>query len=119
MCNALETLLVHKAVAEQFLPKVAELFDDKQVVVHACHNSIGYFSNGIAATDADWDAEYLAPEIAVRVVDDFEQTIAHLQRYSSQHTEVIVDWKILPLQMSLRRVTTLCGEHGQRVFTLL
>ena len=64
------------------------------MVVHACEDSLHYFSEAgcqvSQATDADWHAEYLAAEIAVRVVDDMTQAIEHIQDYSSQHTEVIV-----------------------------
>lgn len=88
-CNSLETLLVHKEVAEQFLPMAAELFSQKQVKVQACENSIGYFDNAQAATEDDWHAEYLALEIAIRVVDDFDTAVAHIQEYGSGHTEVI------------------------------
>lgn len=89
VCNALETLLVEKSVADKFLPLAAAAFAEKGVKVHACEQSIGYFSGAEAATDADWDAEYLALEIAARVVDDFEGAISHLEQYSSGHTEVI------------------------------
>lgn len=104
VCNALETLLVHKAVAPEFLPKAAELFAAKQVKVHACEDSLGYFSGATVATVDDWDAEYLALEIAVRVVDDFDAAIAHLQQYSSQHTEVIVTEDDTAASEFLRRV---------------
>ena len=95
---------MHKAVAPEFLPKAAELFAAKQVKVHACEDSLGYFSGATVATVDDWDAEYLALEIAVRVVDDFDAAIAHLQQYSSQHTEVIVTEDDTAASEFLRRV---------------
>ncbi|KMT66161.1 glutamate-5-semialdehyde dehydrogenase [Catenovulum maritimum] len=89
VCNSLETLLVHKSKAEEYMPLVAKMFSEKGVKVHACEQSIGYFENAEVATEADWDAEYLALEIAVRIVDDFEAAIGHIETYSSGHTEVI------------------------------
>lgn len=90
VCNALETLLVHRDVAQNFLPKVAHLFEAKNVKVHACESSIEYFSNADAATYLDYDKEYLDLEIAVRVVDSFDEGVAHIHKFSSGHTEVIV-----------------------------
>jgi glutamate-5-semialdehyde dehydrogenase len=90
VCNALETLLVHKDVAETFMPQVAKLFNDKNVKVHACESSIGYFENADAATYLDYDKEYLDLEIAVRIVDSFDEGIEHIHKFSSGHTEVII-----------------------------
>ncbi|MGX5172988.1 glutamate-5-semialdehyde dehydrogenase [Aliikangiella sp. IMCC44653] len=90
VCNALETLVVHKNIADAFLPLVARAFDESQVKVHACKRSIQYFESAEAATAEDFDKEYLALEIAIKVVDDFEAGVSHIQQYSSGHTEVIV-----------------------------
>ncbi len=106
VCNALETLLVDSAVAENFLPKAAQLFADKGVKVHACERSIDYFADAEAATEQDWDAEYLALEIAVRVVDDYNAGIAHIERYSSGHTEVISTRDYSRAQDFIRRVNS-------------
>lgn len=106
VCNSLETLLVHQDVAAEFLPKVAEAFATAGVKVHACEQSIGYFDNADAATDLDYDAEYLALEIAVRVVSDMEQGIQHIQRFSSGHTEVIVSQDISNTQEFVRRINS-------------
>ena len=93
VCNALETLLVDKSIADEFLPTIAKELVAKQVVVHACQQSLEHFKQAgckaSLATEEDWHAEYLALEIAVRVVEDFEQAISHLEEYSSGHTEVI------------------------------
>lgn len=104
VCNALETLLVDESVAADLLPQVATLFADKQVKVHACESSINYFDDALPATTEDWDAEYLALEIAVRVVPDFDAAILHLQQHSSQHTEVIVTENQAMASEFLRRV---------------
>lgn len=106
VCNSLETLLVNQAIAEQFLPLAAKAMAEKGVKIHACERSIGYFDNAEPATTADWDAEYLALEIAVKVVDDFDASIAHLETYSSGHTEVICTKDYARANEFVRRVNS-------------
>ena len=89
VCNALEGLLVNKYIAADFLPMVATALAKHDVIVHACKHSIGYFANAQAIADNDFGQEYLAPEIAVRVVDDLDAAMAHIDQFGSQHTEVI------------------------------
>jgi len=89
VCNALETCLVHRAVADTFLPRAAAMLKQHNTMIHACDSSIGHFAEAISATHADWQAEYLAMEIAVRVVDSYEDAVAHITEYGSGHTEVI------------------------------
>jgi glutamate-5-semialdehyde dehydrogenase len=93
-CNSLETLLVHKDIADSFLPQAAKLLKQHKVKLHACHRSQAFFADAELATEDDWHAEYLAMEIAVRIVDDFAAAIEHIETYSSGHTEVIAtqDW---------------------------
>ena len=94
VCNSLETLLIDEAIADVYLPKVVELFKAHSVKVHACEKSILQFEEGgidvSVATEDDWPAEYLAMEIAVKIVDGYDQAIDHIETYSSGHTEVIV-----------------------------
>lgn len=90
VCNALETLLVHKDIADDFFTMASEMFKQKGVKVHACEASIKYFEGAQAATEEDWHAEYLALEIAVKQVTSFDQAVAHMAEYGSGHTEVIV-----------------------------
>ncbi|MER2490912.1 glutamate-5-semialdehyde dehydrogenase [Catenovulum sediminis] len=106
VCNALETLLVDAAQAESFMPIAAAALQQEGVKIHACEKSIGYFQQAEAATDADWDAEYLALEIAVRIVDDFDAAIAHLEQYSSGHTEVICTQDYQRSNEFIRRVNS-------------
>ncbi|MDP4944658.1 MAG: glutamate-5-semialdehyde dehydrogenase [Alishewanella sp.] len=89
VCNALEGLLVHQSIAESFLPKVAAALAENHVKVHACAQSLPYFSGASVIAEDEFGQEYLAPEIAVRVVADFDGAIAHIDRFGSQHTEVI------------------------------
>ncbi|MEC7468324.1 MAG: glutamate-5-semialdehyde dehydrogenase, partial [Pseudomonadota bacterium] len=89
VCNALETCLVHKAVADEFLPRAAAMLKSHNTMIHACDSSISHFSDAVSATNADWQAEYLAMEIAVRVVDSYDDAVDHITQYGSGHTEVI------------------------------
>ncbi|MCC5854369.1 MAG: glutamate-5-semialdehyde dehydrogenase [Idiomarina sp.] len=89
VCNALEGLLVHEEISEKFLPMVAQALAEKQVKVHACKRSISFFDNAEAIADEDFGVEYLALEIAIRVVKDYDGAIAHLETFSSGHTDVI------------------------------
>lgn len=90
VCNALEGLLVHQDVAETFLPKVAKAFGEKGVKVHADSATAGYFDGAELMGEDDYGQEYLALEIAIRQVPDFDGAVAHIERFGSQHTEVIV-----------------------------
>jgi len=89
VCNALEGLLVHKDVAEVFLPMVAERFKAPNVQVNGCANSVPYFENSKQIALDEFGQEYLSLEIAVRVVDDFSQAVDHIDQFGSNHTEVI------------------------------
>ncbi|MBO9662735.1 glutamate-5-semialdehyde dehydrogenase [Dokdonella sp.] len=89
VCNALETLLVHAAVAPTFLPAAIHALGERGVEVRGCERTRALSPAVAAATDADYAAEFLDLVIAVRVVDDLEQAIAHIRRYGSDHTEVI------------------------------
>lgn len=106
VCNALETLLVHQSVASEFLAKVAQQFKQHKVRVHACENSIDVFGNADLATDLDYDAEYLALEIAVKVVADMDEAVAHINRFSSGHTEVIVSQDISTTQKFVQQINS-------------
>ncbi len=93
VCNAAETLLVHAAVAAEFLPRVLRELADRDVVLHGCAATVELAPEGVtvlAATEEDWETEYLALEMAVRVVESEEDAIEHIRTYSSGHTEAIV-----------------------------
>ena len=105
-CNSLETVLVHTDIADELLPKIALALQPAQVKVHACQQSLVYFSDATLATVDDYHAEYLAQEIAIKVVDNFAQAIAHIQTYSSDHTEVIVTQDITRSQRFIRSINS-------------
>ena len=89
VCNAMETLLVHDTVADLILPKLAELYGEKGVELRGCDKTRAII-DCVAATEEDWSTEYLAPILSIRVVDDIDAAIEHINTYSSQHTESIV-----------------------------
>ncbi len=106
-CNAFETLLVHQDISEQFLPLAAKaLAEAAQVKVHACENSISYFDGGQLATADDYHAEYLAQEIAIKVVNSFESAVSHINEYTSDHTEVIVTQDVSRSQRFIRQINS-------------
>lgn len=89
-CNTMETLLVDREIAEDILPLVASAFRDKSVELRGCEASRAVVADMLEATEDDWHAEYLAPILAVRVVDGLDGAIEHINRYSSQHTDSII-----------------------------
>ena len=89
VCNALETLLVHRDVAASFLPKAAQALQERGVELRGCERSRALFESMRPATDDDYAAEFLDLILAVRVVDDLGMAIGHIQRFGSDHTEVI------------------------------
>ena len=88
-CNSLETLLVHAGIAAEFLPKAAQALAGYNVTLRVDSRSSEWIAGEAIATEADYAAEFLDLIIAVRVVDNLEQAIAHIQQYGSDHTEVI------------------------------
>jgi glutamate-5-semialdehyde dehydrogenase len=106
VCNALETLLIHQDLAESLLPDINQLFKQHQVTVHACERSIDYLQDAIPATEEDWHTEYLAMEIAVKVVDSFESAITHIQEYGSGHTDVIATENFSNAQLFVKQVNS-------------
>jgi glutamate-5-semialdehyde dehydrogenase len=89
-CNTMETLLVDDEVAEDLLPLLAEQFRSKTVELRGCQRTCAILGDVVEATEEDWHAEYLAPILAVKVVDGLDGAIEHINRYSSQHTDSII-----------------------------
>ncbi len=89
VCNSAETLLVHRAIADEFLPRITSALQTQGVVVHG-DDAFGALDDVEAATDDDWAREYLSLDMAARVVADVDEAIAHIRRWSSGHTEAIV-----------------------------
>jgi glutamate-5-semialdehyde dehydrogenase len=90
VCNAMETLLVAEGIAAKILPLLAEQYNAKGVELRGCLKTCSLIPNCIRATEQDWDTEYLAPILSIRVVDGIDQAMEHINRHSSGHTEAIV-----------------------------
>jgi glutamate-5-semialdehyde dehydrogenase len=106
VCNSLETLLVHQAVAPEFLALVSAAFEEKQVEVFACDLSLPYFTGATKADGDQFDTEYLRLAMSVKTVADYDEAIAHIQRHSSGHTEVICTQDISTAQRFLKQVNS-------------
>ncbi|PPH54711.1 glutamate-5-semialdehyde dehydrogenase [Rathayibacter sp. AY1E2] len=89
-CNALETLLVHRDAAERLLPPVLGRLAEAGVTVHGDERVAALWPDAVPATDEDWSAEYYSLDVAVAIVDDLDAAMAHIDRYSTHHTESIV-----------------------------
>jgi glutamate-5-semialdehyde dehydrogenase len=90
VCNAVETLLVHSAAAERLLPPVLGALTEAGVTVHADERAIRFAPGAEAATEEDWATEHMSLDISVKIVDSLDEAIAHIRRYSTQHTESII-----------------------------
>lgn len=91
VCNAIETILVHKDIAEKALPKIKARLDEKQVELRGCERTIKILPDSVVpATEDDWYKEYLDFILAVKVVDSMDEAIDHIAKYSSGHSECIV-----------------------------
>jgi len=89
-CNTMETLLVHAGIASRVLPPLAAIYAEKGVELRGCERSRALVPAMKPATEQDWCEEYLAPILAVRVVDSLDEAIDHIAAYGSQHTDAIV-----------------------------
>ncbi|WP_215397183.1 glutamate-5-semialdehyde dehydrogenase [Rheinheimera oceanensis] len=112
VCNALEGLLVNQHIAADFLPMVASALARHDVIVHACKASIGYFHQAQPIADNEFGQEYLAPEIAIRVVDDLNAAMAHIDQFGSQHTEVICTSDQANAERFIRQVDSAVVMHN-------
>lgn len=104
VCNALEGLLVHAAIADKFLPMAAQALQEKGVKIHSDKASAEYFADADVIADDAFGEEYLALEIAVRTVADFDAAIEHIQDFGSGHTEVIATENETTAQRFIREV---------------
>ena len=91
VCNAIESLLVHKDIAAKFLPLIADRFKEHDVKIYGCDRTISILGSGIEkATETEYATEFNDFVIAVKVVDDIDEAIAHIRKYSTKHSECIV-----------------------------
>ena len=107
VCNALETLLIHKALPENFVNDVIARLVSEGVEVRACQRTLDQAPQDplvVAATGADWSAEYLGPVLAVKTVDDLDEAIHHINAFGSNHTDTIVTQSLTATQKFMREV---------------
>ena len=90
VCNATETLLVHKDFDQEALSELIQLYFDKGVELRGCNETQKLSSNIIKASEEDWSEEYLAPILSIKIVDSIDEAISHIEKYGSSHTEAIV-----------------------------
>jgi glutamate-5-semialdehyde dehydrogenase len=89
-CNTMETLLVARAMAPRVLPELVAKYREKGVELRACPLTLELVPGLRPASEEDWDTEYLAPILSIRVVEDIEQAMEHIHRHGSNHTDAIV-----------------------------
>ena len=104
VCNAMETLLIHRDIAPRFLPPMAERFMAAGVELRGCAETRALLPQIREATEEDWSAEYLDLILAVRIVESLDAAIEHILRYGSSHTETIVTQSYENAQRFLREV---------------
>lgn len=89
-CNTMETLLVAEGVAKDILPRLAKTYQEKGVELRGCLQVCALLGEAVPATAEDWDTEYLAPILSIKIVADMDEAIDHINQHSSQHSETIV-----------------------------
>jgi glutamate-5-semialdehyde dehydrogenase len=106
VCNALETLLVHKDIAGKFLPQVAKKLRKAGVVIRGCEKTKLILKKIEKASEKDWYAEYLDLILAIKIVEDIDEAIAHIEKYGSLHTESIITNDYVNSQRFLNEVNS-------------
>jgi glutamate-5-semialdehyde dehydrogenase len=90
VCNAMETLLVAESMAAEVLQQLAQSYEELDVELRGCERTAAILNGITPATEEDWNTEYLAPVLSIKVVDGLDEAISHINTYSSQHTDTIV-----------------------------
>ena len=103
-CNTMETLLVHQNIAATVLPRLQAAYAEKEVELRGCERTLAVLNGIVTATEEDWFTEYLAPVLSIRIVDDLDVAIAHINHYGSHHTDSIVTNDYADIQRFLREV---------------
>ncbi len=104
-CNTMETLLIAASRAQELLPKLETAYQNLGVEIRGCEQTLSYLKDdAILATEDDWQTEYLAPVLSIKVVADMQAAISHIDQYSSQHTESIMTENYSKARLFLRAV---------------
>jgi len=104
VCNAMETLLIAAPIAPVLLPDLAHLYREKGVELRGCPRTLQILPDCVPATGEDWDTEYLAPILSIRVVEGLDEALEHIGRHGSQHTDAIVTEDYTRARRFLREV---------------
>ena len=104
VCNACESLLVHEAIAEKFMPEIGKALQERKVEIRGDEATQGLVSGAVPATEADWATEYEDYIISARVVKDIDEAIRHIRKYSTGHSEAIVTENYTNAQRFLNEV---------------
>jgi glutamate-5-semialdehyde dehydrogenase len=112
VCNAMETLLVHQAVAHRWLPEITAELRKAGVEVRGCERTRQVVGDLVAASEEDWETEYLDLILAVKVVDSLEEAIEHIDRYGTKHSEAIVTEDKAAAETFLRAVDAAAVYHN-------
>lgn len=104
VCNAMETLLINESVANDILPKLNQAYREKGVELRGCESSVRIDASMQSANADDWDTEYLAPVLSIRIVEDMQQAIDHINVHGSHHTDSIVTENYTRARLFLRAV---------------
>lgn len=108
VCNALESLVVHKDVDEKFYDGLNEIVEKYKLKVHACENSIGKIKGAITASDEDYGKEYLDYEFSIKEVENIDEAIDHIYKYSTGHSDAIITEKIEAANKFVEEVDSAC-----------
>lgn len=111
-CNATETLLVHKDIAEKFLPNMAELFRKYNVEMRGCEKTRKILPDIKEATETDWYTEYLDLIISIKIVDNLEEAISHINKYGTHHSDAIITENKGSAEKFLREVDSAAVYHN-------
>ena len=107
-CNTMETLLLAESVSAEILPELAKMYIDAGVEIRACESTRSILTGSnietVAANEADWSTEYLAPVLSIKIVPGIDAAISHINKYSSQHTESIITENYTKSRQFLREV---------------
>jgi len=112
VCNALETLLVHREIAATFLPKVAAALREKNVQLRGCAETLHHLADITPATEEDWSTEYLDLILSIKIVGSLEEAVSHINQYGSHHTDTIVTADRAAAETFLRSVDSACVFHN-------
>ncbi len=104
VCNAVETVLVHRAIAEAVLPAIGARLEGSGVTIHGCPETLQHIPHATAAEEDDWGREYLSLDVAIRVVDSIDEAMEHIATYSTHHTESILTASVTNAERFLKEV---------------